>query len=90
MPDHIQPSAQQPPTPTPAPTPAPTPTPAQTEQDNSGFAHFVRAALAIGLTLTLPIVLYVKTSGDAQILQVYLDALAAVVAFYFGASSNPS
>jgi hypothetical protein len=56
---------------------------------DDGYAHLIRAALAIGLTIALPFVLYMNTSGDAQVVQVYLDALAAVVAFYFGASSKP-
>lgn len=54
---------------------------------DAGFSHLVRALLAIILTLALPFVLYTKSNGDARVVQVYLDALAAVVAFYFGASS---
>jgi hypothetical protein len=46
--------------------------------------------MAIALTLALPVVLYVGTTTTTDIEQVYLDALAAVVAFYFGASSKPS
>ena len=58
-----------------------------TPDPDAGFSHLVRAALAIILTLSLPVVLYAKTAGDPSLVQVYLDALAAVVAFYFGASS---
>jgi hypothetical protein len=56
---------------------------------NAGFAHLLRAAIAIILTVALPVVLYAKSAGDKDVLRVYLDALAAVVAFYFGASSKP-
>jgi hypothetical protein len=56
---------------------------------NAGFAHLVRAAIAIILVLTLPVVLYLGAKSDGDVLRVYLDALAAVVAFYFGASSKP-
>ena len=57
--------------------------------DPDAFSHFVRAALAIILTVALPVILYTHTSRNSEVLQVYLDALAAVVAFYFGASSQP-
>ena len=53
---------------------------------NDGFSHLVRAAIAILLTLTLPFVLYIDSTRDSTVVQVYLDALAAVVAFYFGSS----
>jgi hypothetical protein len=56
----------------------------------SSFSHLVRAAMAIVLALALPAVLYVHVKTASDIRQVYLDALAAVVAFYFGASSKPS
>ena len=56
---------------------------------SSSFSHLVRAAMAIALALALPAVLYGGISPANDIQQVYLDALAAVVAFYFGASSNP-
>jgi hypothetical protein len=56
----------------------------------SSFPHLVRAVMAIALTVALPIVLYAGTTTTTDIEQVYLDALAAVVAFYFGASSKPS
>jgi hypothetical protein len=58
-------------------------------QTDIGFAHAVRAVVATVLTLALPFVLYFGTSGSHDVLRVYLDALAAVVAFYFGASSKP-
>jgi hypothetical protein len=59
------------------------------EQDpGASFSHLVRAVIAIVLTLTLPFVLYGRTGPNTEVLQVYLDALAAVVAFYFGASSR--
>jgi hypothetical protein len=56
----------------------------------SSFSHLVRAAMAIALALALPAVLYAHINPANDIEQVYLDALAAVVAFYFGASSKPS
>ena len=52
------------------------------------FAHLVRAGLAIGLTISLPLVVYLGHDGNAALLHTYEDALAAVVAFYFGASSG--
>jgi hypothetical protein len=55
---------------------------------NASFAHLVRAVIAIVLTVFLPVVLYVKTPLNTTIVQVYLDAMAAVVAFYFGASTT--
>ena len=61
---------------------------ANDDDPNASFAHLVRGAIAILLTLTLPVVLYVHTTDNTDILQVYLDAMAAVVAFYFGASST--
>ena len=57
---------------------------------NEGFAHLIRAVIALALVATLPVVLYAHTTGDKELLQVYLDAMAAVVAFYFGASANSS
>jgi hypothetical protein len=57
--------------------------------DNAGFAHLVRAAIAILLTVTLPFVLYVGATDDKDVLRVYLDAVTAAVAFYFGASARP-
>ena len=58
--------------------------------NNEGFAHLIRAVIALVLVATLPVVLYVHTTGDKELLQVYLDAMAAVVAFYFGASAKSS
>jgi hypothetical protein len=55
---------------------------------DEGFAHLIRAVIAIVLVLTLPVVLYAHTTGNKEIIQVYLDAMAAVVAFYFGASTK--
>lgn len=60
------------------------------EDRSAGFAHLIRAAIAIILTLALPALLYMHLHTDPDVLRVYLDALAAVVAFYFGASSNAS
>jgi hypothetical protein len=57
--------------------------------DSTGFAHLIRAGLAILLVLSLPLVLYVGSS-DGTALQAYQDALAAVIAFYFGASAQPA
>jgi Sec-independent protein secretion pathway component TatC len=54
-----------------------------------GLSHLVRAVLAIGLTFSLPVLLYVHTTQSPDLAQVYRDALAAVVAFYFGATSTP-
>ena len=56
---------------------------------NKGYAHLIRATVAIALTVALPFVLYAGSSGVAEALGTYVDALAAVVAFYFGASSKP-
>jgi hypothetical protein len=52
------------------------------------FGHFVRAGLAIGLTISLPFVVYLGHNGNPGLIHTYEDALAAVVAFYFGASSG--
>jgi hypothetical protein len=57
--------------------------------NESGLSHFVRALLAIGLTFSLPILLYVNVTRSPHLVQAYQDALAGVVAFYFGASSTP-
>jgi hypothetical protein len=63
----------------------------QLDADNKPFANLVRALLAILLTASLPILLYLGPhSGSTDILQAYQDALAAVVAFYFGATSTPA
>jgi hypothetical protein len=55
----------------------------------ASFSHLVRALIAIALVLALPVLLYAHVTAQADVLRVYLDALAAVVAFYFGASSSP-
>jgi hypothetical protein len=57
---------------------------------DAAFAHMIRATIAIVLTLALPVLLYVHAAASADVLRVYLDALAAVVAFYFGVSSRPN
>jgi hypothetical protein len=57
--------------------------------DNTGFSHLVRATIAILLVVVLPVVLYSNRTTDGDVLRVYLDAVTAVVAFYFGASSKP-
>ncbi len=54
---------------------------------SDSYSHLVRALLAIVLVLSLPFVLYLGDAGTT--LRVYQDALAAVVAFYFGASAQP-
>jgi hypothetical protein len=59
------------------------------DESNASFAHLIRAAIAIGLTLTLPVILYFGATEDADVLRVYIDAVTAVIAFYFGASSDP-
>lgn len=52
------------------------------------LSDIVRALLAIGLAVMLPVVLYfgppATTDEISEPLQAYLDVLAAVVAFYFG------
>jgi hypothetical protein len=47
----------------------------------------VRALLALALTVSFPFVLYYG-GGSAQLTQAYQDAVAAVVAFYFGVSAT--
>jgi hypothetical protein len=42
----------------------------------------------LGLTAALPVLLYVHVAPDTALVQTYQDALAAVVAFYFGASTT--
>ena len=59
------------------------------DADDRGYAHLIRAVVAIALTVALPFVLYAGSSGVTAVLGTYVDALAAVVAFYFGASSKP-
>jgi hypothetical protein len=54
------------------------------------LSHFVRAVLAIGLTAALPVMLFVNVTASADLLQAYQDVLAAVVAFYFGATATPT
>jgi hypothetical protein len=50
-------------------------------------AQYIRAGLAILLAGALPFLLFGNFTGvDAKISQTYADALAAVVAFYFGSS----
>jgi hypothetical protein len=56
----------------------------------ASFSHFIRALIAIILAVALPVLLYANVTAQADVLRVYLDALAAVVAFYFGASSSPN
>jgi hypothetical protein len=60
------------------------------DDKDAAFAHLIRATIAIVLTLALPVLLYVDVAADADVQRVYLDALTAVVAFYFGASSRPN
>ena len=54
------------------------------------YVHLVRAVLAIGLAAFLPVLLYTRASPGSELLRAYTDALAAVVAFYFGATSEPA
>jgi hypothetical protein len=62
-----------------------------TEHDHdASFSHLIRAMIAIMLAIALPVLLYAHVIAQADVLRVYLDALAAVVAFYFGASSSPN
>ena len=55
------------------------------------FPHLIRAGLAIVLALSLPFVLWLgpADTDSNHLLQAYQDVLAAVVAFYFGASADP-
>jgi hypothetical protein len=55
--------------------------------DDAPFSNLIRAGLAIVLTVSLPVVLLIGTTDNTDVVQTYLDALAAVVAFYFGASA---
>ena len=52
---------------------------------SASLTDWVRSLLALGLAAALPLVLFVA-NPDAEALRAYMDALAAVVAFYFGAS----
>jgi hypothetical protein len=48
------------------------------------LSHLIRA------TAALPFLLFTDTHPGPHLAQAYADALAAVVAFYFGATSTPS
>jgi hypothetical protein len=52
------------------------------------WTNLTRSILALMLTLSLPFVIYFG-DASAAVAQTYQDALAAVVAFYFGATQNP-
>jgi hypothetical protein len=52
---------------------------------SASLTDWVRSLLALGLAAALPLVLFVA-HPDGEALRAYLDALAGVVAFYFGAS----
>jgi hypothetical protein len=54
--------------------------------EEPSLSRLVRALLALGLAISLPFVAYFAETG--AVTQTYQDALAAVVAFYFGASSS--
>jgi branched-subunit amino acid transport protein AzlD len=54
------------------------------------LSHLIRASLALLLTAALPFLLFTDTHPGPHLAQAYADALAAVVAFYFGATSTPS
>jgi hypothetical protein len=56
---------------------------------DASFVRFMRAFLALALTAILPVLLWVNVSRSSDLVQAYQDALAAVVAFYFGATSSP-
>lgn len=58
-------------------------------ESGESFSHLVRAALAIALAISLPFVLAFGHADQTPLLQTYEDALAAIVAFYFGASAEP-
>jgi hypothetical protein len=51
------------------------------------LTHGIRAILALALTISLPFVLYFG-GGAEDLHQAYQDAVAAVVAFYFGVSGT--
>jgi hypothetical protein len=57
---------------------------------DTNFINFMRAFLALALTLALPILLWVDVTRTPDLVQAYHDALAAAVAFYFGATSKPA
>ena len=59
------------------------------QNSNAPFSHLIRAGLAIVLTMSLPVVLLTGPSESPDLLETYIAALTAVVAFYFGASSSP-
>jgi hypothetical protein len=59
------------------------------ENPNASFSHLIRGGLAILLTISLPVVLLTGPSENPDLVETYVAALAAVVAFYFGASSSP-
>jgi len=54
----------------------------------ASLTDWVRSLLALGLAASLPVVLFATHPND-DALRAYLDALAAVIAFYFG-SSEPT
>jgi hypothetical protein len=54
--------------------------------DDPPFTDMVRAILAVGLTISLPVILF-GASPDAEVARTYQDAVAAVVAFYFGTAT---
>lgn len=51
------------------------------------FTEIIRASLALALSISLPFVVWFADPGGST-LETYRDALAAVVAFYFGTSST--
>ena len=53
----------------------------------ASLTDWVRSLLALGLTAALPIVAFVA-EPNPEALRAYIDALAAVIAFYFGAADT--
>lgn len=51
------------------------------------LTDWVRSLLALGLTAALPIVIFVA-DPNPEALRAYMDALTAVIAFYFGAADT--
>jgi hypothetical protein len=55
--------------------------------EEPALTNGVRAVIALALTATLPFVLYFGGGSD-DLRQAYQDAVAAVIAFYFGVTGS--
>ena len=51
------------------------------------LTDIVRAFLALALTISLPFVVYLG-AGSPEVARTYQDAVAVVIAFYFGTSGS--